>query len=77
MDCQEFHGVAFSQLTVDASKSQMPKVNSALIVCIQKRFSDIDAEIFKCTTIIQLDSSPSVTRKQLFGIESLWKLSQF
>lgn len=46
MDCHEFHGVAFSQLTVDASKSQMPKVNLALIVCIQKRFSDIDAEIF-------------------------------
>lgn len=46
MDFHEFHGVAFSQLTVDASKSQMPKVNSALIVCIQKRFSDIDAEIF-------------------------------
>lgn len=60
MDCHEFHGVAFSQLTVDASKSQMPKVNSALIVCIQKRFSDIDADIFKCTTIIQLDSSLSV-----------------
>lgn len=60
IDCDEFHGVAFSQLTVDTSKSQMPKVVSALIVCIQKRFSDIDAEIFKCTRIVQLDSWLSV-----------------
>ncbi|XP_062580077.1 zinc finger protein 862-like [Saccostrea cucullata] len=59
MDCDEFHGVSFSQLTGDTSTSQMPKVISALIVCIQKRFSDIDAGIFKCTTVVQLDSWPS------------------
>jgi hypothetical protein len=41
------------------SKSKIPNVISALIVCIQKRFCDVDAGIFKCTATAQLETWPT------------------